>query len=135
SSSTTRIRGGSATTTPRPRVAPVLAGRRQEARARMSILPLPGLDPDVAAVRLGDVADDRQPETSPTRRAAARLVHAVEPLEDPFEVARRNADAVVAYLDHPAILSAMRRHFDRRPRLRVLHGIVEQVREGRDQLG
>ena len=52
---------------------------------------------DVAAVRLRDVAHDRETEPGAAGVAAARAVDAVEPLEDPFEIARRDPDAVVAH--------------------------------------
>ena len=59
-------------------------------------LPFHGLDRDLAAVRLDDVAHDGEPEPGSTGRAAARLIDAVEALEDPFEVAARDPDALIA---------------------------------------
>ena len=49
------------------------------------------LDGDPAAVDLRDVLDDRQPQPGAAQVAAARLVDAVEPLEQPRQVLRRDA--------------------------------------------
>ena len=46
---------------------------------------------------LRDVPDDREPETGSSGLPAASTVHAVEALEDAFEVARRDPDAVIAH--------------------------------------
>ena len=109
SSSTTRISGGSAISALLDEVsgatAAVTIGIREPERRALA---LARLDGDVAAVRLGDVADDREPEPGAAGAAAAGLVDAVEALEDPLEVARRDPDAVVADLD--------RRPSRRRPR-------------------
>ena len=67
---------------------------RQEDRERRA-RPEPALDRDRAAVHVDDRADDRQAEAA---AAAARLVGpraAVEPLEDPRQLARVDADAGV----------------------------------------
>src|SRR5207247_7794422 len=54
---------------------------------------------DSALMVVGDMAHDGQAETRAARLAAARAVDTVEALEDPLEVARRYADAVVAHVD------------------------------------
>ena len=69
--------------------------RRQPQRER-GALALARRHPHLAAVVGGDVAHDRQPETGAAGLAAAGPVDPVEALEDPLEVAGRDADAVVA---------------------------------------
>src|SRR5262245_28026976 len=50
---------------------------------------------DTAAVISGNVLHDRESEPGATGRSRARLVGAVEPLEDPVEILRFDADAMV----------------------------------------
>ena len=81
------------------------------------------------------MADDGESEPGPPGRAAARPVDAVEPLEDPLEVRRGDADPVVLHADdRPPVLDP-RAEDDRSPtRFRVLHRVVEQVRDRGDHL-
>ena len=65
------------------------AGMRHRERGTLA---LDRLHPDLAVVVGGDVAHDRQTEPGATGVPAARPIDAVEPLEDPVEVARRDAD-------------------------------------------
>ena len=132
SSSTTRISGGSAITTPpgterrtRGRVRCRCGHLQRERRA----LTFTRLDRDVAAVRLGDVADDRETETGTAGVAAARPVDPVEALEDAFEVARRDPDPVVAHGEHEPVADDVGTDLDRLVRARVLDRVVEQVHE------
>ncbi len=94
-----------------PRRYYLLAGRRASARLdrpRRSATgsrtakqaPPPGrfVDRDAAAVQVGQVLHDRQAEPG-AAGPAARLVDAVEPLEDPAEVLGRDARPVVGDLD------------------------------------
>ena len=80
-----------------------LRGSREEERERRAFA-LARLDGDLAAVGLRDVADDREPESGAAGLAAARPIDAVEALEDPFEIARRDPDAVVAHDDRDAVV-------------------------------
>jgi hypothetical protein len=62
------------------------------------------LEPHLAAVRLDHVLDDRQAEARAPLLARARLVHPVEPLEDPLLGFLRDARAVVGHDDlDPAV--------------------------------
>ena len=81
----------------------------------MNVEPSPSRDShgDVAAVRLRDVAHDREPEPGAAGVAAARPVDAVEALEDAFEVARRDPDAVVAHDERDAVAVEPRADLDR----------------------
>ena len=54
------------------------------------------VDGDAAAVGLGDVLDDGEAEAGAAELAAARLVDAVEALEEPRQVLARDAAALVA---------------------------------------
>ena len=60
-----------------------------------NVLPLPdgAVHRDAAAVRLGDVLDDGQTQARAAQIAAAGLVDAVEPLEEPRQVLARYAAA------------------------------------------
>src|SRR4029077_2502091 len=61
--------------------------------------------PDTAAVRLDDLADDRQPDARPSGRARARSVHAVEALPDGGQLAIGDlASRVLNLTAHAAIL-------------------------------
>ena len=65
----------------------------------VNVLPSPGwdIDGDLSAVGLGDVLDDGQPEARAAQLAAARLVHAVEALEEARQVLGGDAAALVAH--------------------------------------
>ena len=69
-------------------------------------------------MRLRDVAHDREAEAGSAGLAAARAVDAVEALEDPLEVARRDADAVVAHDDRDPVVDDARADLDRLRRAR-----------------
>ena len=58
-----------------------------------------GLDPHVAGVVAGHVADDREAEPGAARLAAPGPIDAVEALEHALEVATRDPDPVVLHLD------------------------------------
>ena len=73
---------------------------------------------DLAAVRLGDVADDRQPEPGAAGVAAAGAVDPVEAFEDALEVAGRDADAVIAHDERDAVVDDARADLDRLVRAR-----------------
>src|SRR5690349_9077516 len=109
-------------------------GQGREAEGEGRALAHPGVDVDHAFVVVDDVADDGEPEAGPARLAAAGVVDAVEPLEHPLEVARRDADAVVDHRDPDALAVGARAHLDDRAAVGVLHGVVEQVREGGHEL-
>src|SRR5438477_9369624 len=57
------------------------------------------LDAELAAVGHYQVLDDREPEPGAAELARARLVDAIEPLGDPRQIDRRNADARVDHVD------------------------------------
>ena len=80
------------------------------------------------------VPNDGQPQSGAARVAAASLVDSIEALEDPLEVAAGDTDAVIAHgqLDPPAVGSCS--HVDIGVRVRVLHGVLEEVVEGRYEL-
>ena len=81
-----------------------------------------------------DVAHDRQAESGAARVAAATLVDAVEPLEDPGVLRRRDADALVGH--HQLGEGALHTGADLHPPtdLGVLDGVLDEVPEGGDQL-
>src|SRR4029079_17595352 len=80
------------------------------------------------------VAHDRQSEAGATGVATASLVDAVEALEDARLLARRDADALVG--DHQLGEAALHAGADLHATsvLGVLHGVLDQVAKGGDQL-
>src|SRR5690606_27197049 len=106
---------------------------RQRQRERRA-LALPGLDPALAVVVGGDVADDGEPEPGAAGLPAAGPVDPVEALEDALEVAGGDAGAVVAHGDLDRSAGEPRRDLDRRAGVAVLRGVVQQVVEGRHEL-
>ena len=89
---------------------------------------------DVAAVVGRDVAHDRQAEARPTGVAAARLVDAVEALEDPVEVAARDARALVGDHELDPRPDDTGPDLDEAADLAVLDGVLDQVADGGDEL-
>jgi hypothetical protein len=79
-------------------------------------------------MRRGGGADDRQAEPRAVvavRGAAARIVEAGEPVEDPFGFLRRDARAVVGHQQDRPLAVRPRGHAH--PAARVPHRIVDQV--------
>jgi hypothetical protein len=80
-----------------------------------------------------DRPDDGEPEAGAAAVAAAGLVEAGEPLEDPLAVRRRDADSGVYDLDRDSRAPSRLRRRSRAQRdhaaLRELHGIPEEVDE------
>src|SRR5439155_575797 len=85
--------------------------------------------PDASTVALGDVSDDREPKAGPALAADARLVDLVEPLEDPADVAGRNADPVVLDRDDHLVAAGCRAHRDGCATRRELHRVMKKVDE------
>jgi hypothetical protein len=117
-------RGGGSPSRPQrdrpPLLLPVGQERRQaqlEARAAAGSL----VDCDRAAVRLGDLAHDRQAQAG--AGTAARAAAAVEAVKDVGAVRGRNAGAMVAHRQH----AAPQVDLDDRPVGAVLRRVVEQV--------
>src|SRR5205814_7106256 len=86
---------------------------RQCERRTLTFVRLHG---DVAAVGLGDVPDDRQPEPGSTGVTTSRPVDAVEALEDAFEITRGDPDPVIAYDERDAVSVDACADLDRRAR-------------------
>ncbi len=132
SSSTTRIRGGSAIGPPwlvlRPMTARRAVGERYVERERGAFA-FARLHGDFAAVRLRDMADDRKTESGAARVATARPVDPIEAFPDPFEIAGRNADAVIAHDERDAVVDDACADLDRLIRTRVLDRVVDEVHE------
>ena len=76
---------------------------------------------------LGDRGDDREPEPDAAARARARLVGAVEALEDALGVLRGEAGAGVLDLDHGGAVSRSSRTRHRRLGRSVRAHVAEQV--------
>ena len=74
-----------------------VAARQGEAKS--GALPELRLDRDVAAVPLDDLLADRQPDAGAGELFA--LVQPLEHAEDPFEILRVDAEAVVLDREHP----------------------------------
>src|SRR5437763_11233260 len=82
----------------------------------------------LAALRLDKAAADRQPESG-ARAAAVLGLDAVEFVEDPFEVARRDARALVDDLDSDRLVLAPRADVDAAVRRRVFGRVVEKIEQ------
>ena len=82
---------------------------------------------DTAAMQFGDVLYDRQSQTCATQLAAARFVRAIKALEDSRQIARRNADALIADAHADLVALAGRPHHDFAFGLRIFHRVIEQI--------
>src|SRR5215217_1323697 len=93
------------------------------------------LDGDPAAVVLGHVPNYGEPQSRPAGGLRARLVHAVEALEDAWDLALRYADARVG--DAHDYLRALRApdHLDPPTGRRVFDGIIHKISEHGGELG
>src|SRR5450631_2058693 len=78
--------------------------RNQEVTARIQV----ALRPNRPSLRLHHMARNRQPQPGPTGLTRSRLVHPVEPFEDPPQMLRRNSRSEVphAELHHPTLIPA-----------------------------
>ena len=70
-----------------------------------------------------------RPEPGAAGLATPRAVHAVEALEDAFEIAGRDTDAVIAHDERDAVTDDLGADLDRLPRPGVLDRVVEQVHQ------
>src|SRR5216117_4544974 len=92
---------------------PVRAGKRRsrsavgEREGKGRTRAGPRVDPNAAAVAIGDLSGDRQADAGP--RIFALRVQPLEHLEDAVAMARLDADAVVANRDDPQALTALGR--------------------------
>src|SRR5581483_12345134 len=93
---------------------------------------------DVAAVRLGELARDGEPEPAalhPARHAAlAARAAAEKEIEDGLALLGRHAGPGVHHLDHRLAADHARFYRDRAARRRELHRIADQVVEDGAQL-
>ena len=117
SSSTTRMVAVGGTHPARLLAGGLADGAGPAGSTRVNVEPSPSWDStgDVAVVVAGDVADDGQAETGAAGLPAAGPVDPVEALEDPLEVAGRDADALVAHRD----LDVRPARDPRRPRMTI----------------
>src|SRR5262245_49020362 len=88
------------------------------------------LQEDPPAVRLHDVAHDREPEACRARLFALR-----EALEDPLAPARRDARAAVRHREPNGSLARRERDPDHAAARRVAQRVPDQVRERPAELG
>ena len=73
--------------------------------------------------------DDRQAQPGAPQLTAPRLVHAVEPLEDPRQLVARDADARVGHVHAHHVGRQRAGHADLSSQRRVLDRVVDQVVE------
>ncbi len=110
-------------------------GSDRESQGERGALALEGLDPDLAGVVAGDVADDGEPEAGAAGLAAAGPVDPVEALEDALEVAARGCRCRgrrrTRSIQRPSVRARTRTDGTR---VAVLHRVLEQVVGGRDEL-
>ena len=95
---------------------------------------LAGVDLDPTLVVAGHVADDGQTEPGAAGVAAAAVVDPVEALEDPVEVAGRDADADVGHRQADLAVGRCARDLHGGVLVGEGHGVLEQAVDGRDQL-
>jgi len=84
---------------------------------------------DVAAVRLGDPARDSQPQPRAATPSCARLVQAVEPLEDALQILGRNARPRIAHGQPRPCAVHVERELNAPARRRVGDGVVNKVQQ------
>ena len=99
----------------------------QGERAALSQFALHG---HTAAVGLGDVLDDGQPQAGTAELAAARFVHPVEPFKQARKMFFGNAHALVREADLDFIVHGQRPDPDDTFGWAVLDRIVQQVHRG-----
>ncbi len=89
-----------------------------------------GLDPDAPPVRLGDVLDEREPDTAAAHLAPVRDAPTHEALENSLTILGRDAGALVGHADLD--LAAPIADGDRNAATigRVLEGVVDEVDDG-----
>src|SRR5439155_8400982 len=85
------------------------------------------LDPDPAAVTLGDAPADVQPQPGARIAAVIDVPAALEALEDPLLIGARDADATIAHRQQQLGAIAEESHVDRRIRWAVFHRVLDQV--------
>ena len=82
--------------------------------------------------------DDRKTEPGATVGSASCVVDAVEAFEDPIELGRRNADAVIGDCDLDVVVVTsglhVRRNDDARSGVGVDHGVLNQVADSHAEL-
>src|ERR1700733_15749304 len=86
------------------------------------------LPPQPAAVGFDDVLGDRQTKPCAAGLARTRGIDAVETLEDPLLVGKRNTHACVAHGDHGLARTRSRADADTAALRRIMHRIVRRVR-------
>ena len=130
-SSTTRMREPSGTARGRlPRDGAVVCGLFAAGREMTNSLPLsvPSLaGRDVAAVHLGELPDDGEPDAQAPFRAGDGTLALREELEHVGQFLGRNADAVVAHRDDDVVSFPRGGQPDSAPALGVLRGVCQQV--------
>src|SRR5580692_858314 len=82
-----------------------------------------------AIMRQNDMLCDRQSQTSPTRFARASLVHAIETLEQSWQVLIRNARAEIAHVKLNSTIRPPRSQHQPATRRSIFEGIVNEVGE------
>lgn len=88
-----------------------------------------GDDGYVAAVKLGDMFHDRQPQPRSAFFAASGLVDAVETLEDARLVFFLDSDSVVGHRESRSASDILERKFDRK-RAGIAKGILYEIEQG-----
>lgn len=87
------------------------------------------LQTDLPTMLLSDPLGDWQPEPCPTWVAAARGIGAVEPLEDVWQVIRRDTHSAITNQKLHGVVSAPQSHCDAATRRRVLERVVHEDQE------
>src|SRR5262249_5036601 len=94
------------------------------------------VDEHAAAVCAGDVVDDRQAQSEPGRRVVAGRRDAMELVEDPPHLGRRDADAAIGHLDDAVLVIAAHGEGEKPGAVRILDGIADQIADdGLELLG
>src|SRR5438270_9787507 len=109
-------------------------GSQRQLESERGAAALLGFHGDLALVSLGDVPHDGQPEAGAAGGPAAGTVDAVEPLEDAFQVAVGDADAVVPHRDRHGEPLDLGRELDLAALLGVLNCVIKEVEQGAGHL-
>src|SRR6266550_2258253 len=88
-----------------------------------------------AAVQLGDMFHNREPETGTTKLAAARFVSTIEALENPWQIVFVDPNPIIGHTEHD-LRAVLGRSQTNLPFLtRIFQGVVQQIIENFMQPG
>src|SRR6266566_706315 len=88
-----------------------------------------------AAVQLGDVFHNREPETGTTKLAAARFVSTIEALENPWQIIFGDPNPIIGHTEHDLRAVLGRSQTNLSVLTRIFQGVIQQIIENFMQPG